>query len=43
MGADVVCYCPLLDNPSQITALTASVLMHQAVSLIADYRHSHGG
>ncbi len=36
MGADFVCYCPPLDNPSQITALTISLLMLQAVTLIAD-------
>jgi guanidinopropionase len=36
MGAEFVCYCPPLDNPSQITALTISLLMLEAVSLIAD-------
>jgi guanidinopropionase len=40
MGADFVCYCPPLDNPSQITALTISLLMLEAVSLIADYKRS---
>lgn len=38
MGADIVCYCPPLDNPSQITAMTASLLLLQFVTLIAD-RH----
>jgi guanidinopropionase len=40
MGADFVCYCPPLDNPSQITALTASLLMLEAVTLIADYKRA---
>jgi guanidinopropionase len=40
MGADFVCYCPPLDNPSQITALTISLLMHEAVTLIADRKRS---
>jgi hypothetical protein len=26
MGADFVCYCPPLDNPAEITALTVSLL-----------------
>jgi guanidinopropionase len=38
MGADVVCFCPPLDNPAQITAMTVSLLMLEAVSLIADYK-----
>jgi len=37
MGADIVCYCPPLDNPSQITALTISSMMLEMVTLIADY------
>jgi guanidinopropionase len=36
MGADVVCFCPPLDAPSQITAMTVSLLMLQFVTLIAD-------
>jgi len=36
IGADIVCYCPALDNPSQITALTGSLLMLEFVTLIAD-------
>lgn len=36
VGADIVCYCPPLDNPSQITALTASLLMLEFVTLIAE-------
>jgi guanidinopropionase len=40
MGADFVCYCPPLDNPSQITALTISLLMLEAVTLTADYKRS---
>jgi guanidinopropionase len=38
IGADVVCLCPAIDNPSQISAMTASLLLHQFVTLIAD-RH----
>jgi guanidinopropionase len=38
MGADIVCYCAPLDNPSQITALTISSMMLEMVTLIADYR-----
>jgi guanidinopropionase len=38
IGADVVCLCPPLDNPSQISAITASLLLHEFVTLIAD-RH----
>lgn len=38
MGADIVCYCPPLDNPSQITALTISSMMLDMVALIADRR-----
>jgi guanidinopropionase len=38
VGADIVCFCPPLDNPGQITALTVSELLLQVVSHIADYR-----
>jgi guanidinopropionase len=38
MGADIVCYTPPLDNPSQITALTISSMMLELVTLIADYK-----
>lgn len=38
MGSDVVCYCPPLDNPSQLTALTISSMLLDMVALIADYR-----
>ena len=37
-GADVVCFCPPLDNPSQITALTASQLLREFITRIADAR-----
>lgn len=40
IGGDIVCFCPPLDNPGQITALTISAMMLEYVSLIADYRHS---
>lgn len=36
MGADIVCYCPPLDTPSQLTGLTASFLLHEFVTLIAE-------
>jgi arginase family enzyme len=38
VGADIVCFCPPLDSPGQITALTASEIMLQFVSHVADYR-----
>jgi guanidinopropionase len=38
MGADIVCYCPTLDNTAQITALTISSMMLELVTLIADFR-----
>jgi arginase family enzyme len=38
VAADIVCFCPPLDNAAQITALTASELMLQFVSYIADCR-----
>jgi arginase family enzyme len=38
VGADIVCFCPPLDNPGQITALTASEILLQFVSHVADYR-----
>jgi len=37
-GADIVCYCPPLDNAAQITALTISSMMVELVALIADFR-----
>jgi guanidinopropionase len=37
-GADIVCYCPPLDNPGQITALTSSALLLHFVSLAAQAR-----
>jgi guanidinopropionase len=40
VGADIVCMCPPLDNPAQVTALTASELMLQFVSHVADRRAS---
>ncbi|MGH8224774.1 MAG: arginase family protein [Gammaproteobacteria bacterium] len=41
MGADIVCFCPPLDNPSQTTALTISSMMLEMVTLIADYMVQH--
>jgi len=42
VGADIVCMCPPLDNPAQITAMTASEIMLQFVSHMAEYRAQHG-
>lgn len=42
VGADIVCFCPPLDNPAQITAMTASEIMLQFVSHMAEYRAQHG-
>jgi guanidinopropionase len=38
VGADIACYCPPLDNPAQITALTASEIMLQFVAHVAEHR-----
>lgn len=38
VGADIVCFCPPLDNPAQTTALTASQILLHFVSHIAEYR-----
>ena len=43
VGADIVCFCPPLDSPAQITALTASELLLQFVAHVADYRASSTG
>lgn len=43
VGADIVCFCPPLDNPAQITALTASEILLQFVAHMADYRARSGG
>jgi len=43
VGADIVCFCPPLDNPGQITALTASAVLLQLVAHIADYRRQSAG
>ena len=43
VGADIVCFCPPLDNPGQITALAASAALLQLVTHIADYRASAKG
>ena len=42
VGADIVCFCPPLDNPAQITALTASEILLQFVALTAEYRARSG-
>jgi guanidinopropionase len=37
-GGDVVCYCPPLDGPAQITALTSSEILLNMVNLVAKAR-----
>lgn len=41
VGADIACFCPPLDSPGQITALTCGELLLQYVALIAVYRNQH--
>ena len=36
IGADIVCLMPAKDNPSNITSMTAMVLMFEQIALIAD-------
>ncbi len=43
VGADIVCFCPPLDSPAQITALTASEILLQFVTHVADYRTRSDG
>jgi arginase family enzyme len=43
VGADIVCFCPPLDSPAQITALTASEILLQFVAHVADYRTRSDG
>jgi len=38
VGADIACFCPPLDTPGQITALTVSELLLHMVSHVANYR-----
>ena len=38
LGGDIVCFCPPMDTPGQITAMTSAAMMLDMVSLIAD-RH----
>src|SRR5206468_9986426 len=37
IGGDVVCLVPTKDNPNNITAMNAMVLMFEMIALIADY------
>jgi guanidinopropionase len=37
-GADIVCFCPPLDTPAQITALTASEILLKFVAHVAEYK-----
>ena len=36
IGGEVVCMMPTKDNPNNITALTASALMFEMISMIAE-------
>jgi guanidinopropionase len=36
IGGDIVCMMPTKDNPNQITALTASAIMFEIISMIAE-------
>jgi len=40
IGGDVVCLMPTKDSPNQITAMVATALMFEMISLIADSHHS---
>ena len=42
IGADIVCFCPPLDNAAQTTAMTISQIMLQFVFHMAEYRTQHG-
>ncbi len=37
IGGDVVCLMPTRDTPSKITAMVSAAIMHEIISLIADY------
>jgi guanidinopropionase len=43
VGADVVCIMPTKDNPNNITAMNAMVVMFELLSLMADYRLNNPG
>ena len=36
VGADIVCMMPTKDSPNQITALTASAIMFEIISMMAE-------
>tara|TARA_B110000211_G_scaffold222947_1_gene272250 strand:- start:17796 stop:18128 length:333 start_codon:yes stop_codon:yes gene_type:complete len=40
IGGDVVCLMPTKDSPNQITAMVATAIMFEMISLIADRYHS---
>lgn len=37
VGSDIVCLMPTRDNPNQITAMNASIIAFEMISLMADY------
>ena len=39
IGGDVVCLMPTKDSPNQITAMVATAIMFEMISLIADRHH----
>ncbi len=36
VGGDIVCMMPTKDSPNQITALTATAIMFEMISMIAE-------
>ena len=36
VGGDIVCMMPTKDSPNQITALTASAIMFEMISMVAE-------
>ncbi len=42
IGGDIVCMMPTKDSPNQITALTASAIMFEMISMIAEYVGTDG-
>jgi len=41
LGGDIVCFCPPMDTPGQITAMTSAAMMLDMVWLIADRHFSN--
>ena len=43
LGGDVVCMMPTKDNPNQIAALTASAVMFEMISMVAQIQTRESG